>query len=99
MRQLRGHGINFRGPLAFVQVLQLRLCLADVMLRLAHRRRLGFPFQGKQQLPRLHLIAPRHRQIRECAPHRRRNVNIFPLDITLKLPGLRTVTTRHEQSH
>ena len=90
--QLGGQGINFRRPFALGQIRPLGAGLVEILFGFPHRRRLGFPLQGKERLPGLHRVTAGHRQLGERSAQGGRNINILPLDVALKLPGVRAGT-------
>ena len=59
--------------------------LRQIIAGLAGGIGLGTAFQLKQPLPGFDLVAARHGQILKRAAQRRRHINVFALDVALKL--------------
>ena len=85
--QLRAGRCDFRGPPAFEEVVQFRLRLREVFIRLLQRGGLRLAVQPEEQLPGLDRAAPGHGQIGERASQRRGDIDIFALDVALKGDG------------
>ena len=75
------------GPPAFEEVVQFRLRLREVFIRLLQRGGLRLAVQPEEQLPGLDRAAPGHGQIGERASQRRGDIDIFALDVALKGDG------------